>query len=45
MNQETREDMIQTMSIMLCKDVAYYKDMDDRRIAEEYDRFMKMNER
>lgn len=44
MSEETRQDMIITMSVMLCKDEAYYKDMDDRRIAEEYDRFMKMNE-
>lgn len=42
MSQETREDMIRTMSVMLCKDEAYYKDMDDRRIAEEYDRMMEM---
>lgn len=44
MSEETRQDMIITMSVMLCKDEAYYEDMDDRRIAEEYDRFMKMNE-
>ncbi|MBD8013867.1 hypothetical protein [Planococcus wigleyi] len=44
MTEETRQDMIQTMSIMLCKDEAYYQDMDDRRIIEEYDRFMKVNE-
>lgn len=42
MSQEVREDMIKTMSVMLCRDEAYYKDMNDRRLAEEYDRFMKM---
>ncbi|WP_416144929.1 hypothetical protein [Planococcus koreensis] len=42
MSQEVREDMIKTMSVMLCRHEAYYKDMNDRRLAEEYDRFMKM---
>lgn len=41
MSQETRDDMIRTMSVMLCKDESYYNDIDDLRIAEEYDRMMK----
>lgn len=44
MSQEEREGMIETLSVMLFKDKEYYKDMDDRRIIEEYDRFMKMSE-
>lgn len=43
MSQEDRDAMILTLSIMTFKDPAYYDDMDDRRIIEEYDRYMKID--
>lgn len=44
MSQEEREAMILTLSVMTFKAPEYYDEMDDRRIVEEYDQFMKVNE-
>ena len=43
MNQEDRETMVVMLSTMLFKDKRYFEEMDDRRLIEEYVRFMKVN--
>lgn len=43
MDQDVRESMILTLSIMTFKSPEYFAGMDDRRLAEEYDRYMKIN--
>lgn len=44
MSPEEREAMILTLSVMTFKEPAYFDDMDDRRLCQEYDRYMKVNE-
>ena len=44
MKAEDREAMVVTLSTMLFKDKRYFEKMDDRRLIEEYDRFMKVDE-
>lgn len=43
MSQEEREAMILTLSVMTFKAPEYFDDMEDRRIIEEYDRYMKID--
>lgn len=43
MSQEEREAMILTLSVMTFKDPAYFEGMEDRRIIEEYDRYMNID--
>lgn len=43
MTKDEREAMILTLSIMTFKAPEYFDGMDDRRLAEEYDRYMKLN--
>lgn len=43
MSNEEREGIIVTLSVMTFKPVEYFQDMDDRRLCEMYDRFMKID--
>lgn len=42
MNQEERDGIIESLSVMLCKDKKYFQDMSDERLLLEYDRMMKI---
>ena len=42
MSKDEREAMINTLSVMLFKDAAYYENMSDERIIEEYENMMKI---
>ena len=42
MTKEEREAMILTLSVMTFKAPDYFAKMDDRRLAEEYDRMMEI---
>lgn len=39
---EDREGMIVTLSVMTNKSEKYFEDMDDRRLIEEYQRFIEL---
>lgn len=43
MSHDEREAMILTLSVMTYKELEYFDGMDDRRLCEEYDRYMKIN--
>lgn len=42
MSEEERAGIIESLSVMLCKDQQYFLDMSDERLLEEYDRMMKI---
>lgn len=43
MTKDEREAMILTLSVMTFKEPEFYDGMDDRRLCEEYDRYMKID--
>lgn len=40
--KDEREGMIVTLSVMTNKSEKYFEDMDDRRLIEEYQRFIEL---
>jgi hypothetical protein len=42
MSSEEREGIIESLSVMLCRDKKYFESMGDERLLNEYDRMMKI---
>lgn len=42
LQQEDREGMITTLSVMTGKPESYFEDMNDKRLVSEYDRLLKI---
>lgn len=43
MNEEDRQGMITTLSVMTGKPESYFEDMEERRLVDEYDRLLQIN--
>ena len=42
MNEEDRQGIITTLSVMTGKPESYFEDMEERRLVDEYDLLMKI---
>ncbi|MFC4712252.1 hypothetical protein [Planococcus dechangensis] len=43
MNEEDKQGMITTLSVMTGKPESYFEDMEERRLVDEYDRLLQIN--